>query len=64
LPHHYTKDVTEAPFWCNRCGRETQHRVFDGRLAHCLEHSAQEFTKAQLKKREKQEKEKREPKLF
>lgn len=64
MPHHYPKDTTEAPYWCKTCGRTTQHRVFDGRLAHCLEHHAQEFTKAQLKRKEQAEKEKREPKLF
>ena len=64
MPHHYPKDTTEAPYYCSRCGRPTQHRVFDGRLAHCLEHQSQQFTKAQLKRKEQQEKEKREPKLF
>ena len=64
MPFHFPKATTEAPWFCKKCGRETQHRVFDGRLAHCLEHSVQEFTKAQLKRREQEEKKKREPELF
>ena len=64
MPHHFQKYIHEAPAWCNTCARETNHRVFDGRLAHCLEHKAQELTKDQQRRRERQEKEAREPKLF
>jgi hypothetical protein len=64
VPHHYTRNTTEAYAWCNRCDRETRHHVSDGRLAHCLEHEAPMLTKDQQRRREKQEQEARAPKLF
>jgi hypothetical protein len=64
MPHHFQKNIDEAPAYCNKCQRETRHRVFDGRLAHCLEHQAQPLTKAQIKRREEAEKEKQNPRLF
>jgi hypothetical protein len=69
MPHHFPKDTTEAPWWCKTCNRETQHRVFDGRIAHCLEHEFKGYkgsnmTREQYERKEKQEKEKKNPKLF
>lgn len=45
MPHHFTKNTVEAKFWCDPCGRETIHRVDDGRRGPCL---------VCLEKREKQ----------
>lgn len=68
MPHHFTKDTTEAPYWCKKCGRSTQHRVFGGRLAHCLEHGpdvdAEGRSKKQAAAQKKREKEKQNPRLF
>jgi len=68
MPHHYPKATTEAPYWCNTCNRTTQHRVFDGRLAHCLENGpkvdADGLSKSQAKKRAKVAKERQNPRLF
>jgi hypothetical protein len=36
MPHHFTKTTVEASFWCNPCGRDTMHRVDDGRRGPCL----------------------------
>jgi hypothetical protein len=54
--------------WCNTCGRSTLHRVFDRRLAHCLEHGpkvdANGLSKSQAKRREQAAKEEKNPRLF
>lgn len=36
MPEHFTKSTVEAKFWCNKCARETIHRVHDGRRGACL----------------------------
>jgi len=68
MPHHYRKDVTEAYEWCKTCNKLTLHAVFDRRLAHCKEHEhpglVDGMTKAQRKKRDEQEKDKKNPRLF
>ena len=64
MGHHYRRDITEAPAWCNKCNRETRHHVSDRRLAHCLQHEVQQYTKAQLKRLKEQEKKKQNPTLF
>lgn len=68
MSHHYTKATTEAMEWCSVCDRTTLHKVFDGRLAHCLEHGpkvdANGLTKAQAKRRERIATERRNPRLF
>lgn len=67
MPHHFQKWVTEAEVWCNKCERITKHSVSDGRLGRCIEHSVGDkdgLSVAQRKRREQQEKEKREPKLW
>jgi hypothetical protein len=64
MPHHYTKDTTSAPAWCNHCWRNTQHSVSDGRLGRCMEHAAPYLSKAQEAKLKKQQKERINPRLF
>jgi hypothetical protein len=61
----------EAEAWCARCGKATLHRVDHpvkggGRLGPCIDpnHPVQELSKAQQKRRDQEEKDKREPKLF
>jgi hypothetical protein len=36
MAYHFTKSTIEASFWCNKCGRETMHRVDSGRRGPCL----------------------------
>ena len=55
MSEHYTKKTTEVPAWCNKCNRNTQHRVAGGRLLHCLEHLVQHRTKAQQKRERKRQ---------
>ncbi len=67
MPHHFRKDVTEAYEFCKTCNKLTLHFVSDGRLGRCKEHSvgdADGLSKEQRKRRDEQEKEKREPRLF
>lgn len=64
MPEHYTKNCIADTAWCNKCKRRTLHAVDNKRLGHCLEHKAQEFTKAQQKRIEEQARDKREPRLF
>lgn len=66
-PFHYTKDVTEAYEWCKACNKLTLHFVSGGRLGRCKEHGVggeDGLSVAQRKRKEQQEKEQREPKLF
>lgn len=37
MPEHYTKDTVQAAARCNPCGKQTMHRIDDGRLGPCLE---------------------------
>ncbi len=39
MPEHFTKNTLTATVWCNKCGRNTDHRIDDGRRGPCLEHS-------------------------
>lgn len=39
MPEHYTRNTLTATCWCNKCGRNTEHRIDDGRRGPCLEHS-------------------------
>lgn len=67
MPHHFQKSITETTEWCNKCERLTTHIVSDGRLGRCKEHSvgdADGLSVAQRKRKEQQEKDRREPKLF
>lgn len=68
-PAHYTKETTEAMYWCNTCGRETMHYVWDRRLANCKEHefkgvNGTGMTQKQFKKKQQQEFEAKNPSLF
>jgi hypothetical protein len=68
VSHHFTKDTTEAYEWCKPCNRLTKHRVYDGRLAHCLEHgpkaNAEGLSKRQAVRKAVAEYEKNNPRLF
>ncbi len=64
MPEHYTQATESVTRWCNRCGRPTQHAVSSGRPGRCLEHQVQELTQAQVKRREQQAREARQPRLF
>ena len=65
MPEHYTRNTESVTAWCNVCRRETQHRVDGGRRGPCLEHEAKRaLTRAQEKRREKLEQERKNPKLF
>jgi hypothetical protein len=37
MGEHYTRNAFECTAWCNRCRRDTQHRVDGGRRGPCLE---------------------------
>lgn len=68
MPHHFAKHVTEAYVFCNTCHKLTLHFVSDGRQGPCKEHEhpglVNGMTKKQRERKEQQEKEKREPRLF
>lgn len=34
---HFPKNTVEAACWCDSCGRETPHRIDDGRRGPCLD---------------------------
>jgi hypothetical protein len=36
MPEHYTKNTVSASFWCNKCGKETSHRVDGNRRGPCI----------------------------
>jgi hypothetical protein len=36
MPHHFTKTTVSATFWCNKCGKDTHHRVDYGRRGPCM----------------------------
>jgi hypothetical protein len=69
LSEHYTKATTETLNWCSHCGRHTKHSVSGGRLGRCMEHEFIGYknsglTKQQYQKRERDARDRREPKLF
>jgi len=75
MSEHYPRGQIEAEAWCPQCQRITLHRVAHppagqkggGRLGPCIDPAhppVPEFTKAQKKRREREAKERREPKLF
>jgi hypothetical protein len=37
MPQHYTRATTEVSVYCNRCRKETMHRVDDRKRGPCLE---------------------------
>jgi hypothetical protein len=74
MGEHYRRGQTEAESWCARCRRFTLHRVDHpvppakggGRLGPCLDakHPALGLSKDQQKRRDRQERERQQPKLF
>jgi len=56
MPEHYTKNTEECTAWCNKCHRNTQHRVDGGRRVPCLEHEAPELSLAQIRRQKAAEK--------
>jgi hypothetical protein len=68
MAEHYTRGTLEATRYCNTCCRPTQHKVSDGRLAHCLEHAPKTdgdgYSKKQAADRKRRERERMNPKLF
>lgn len=36
MTQHFTKNTVEAPFYCGKCGKSTQHRICGGRKGPCL----------------------------
>jgi hypothetical protein len=36
MPHHFTKNTTQAEAYCPTCNKNTPHAVFDGRLGRCM----------------------------
>ena len=73
MSEHLTESAihTVVTAWCNVCSRHTRRIAYrDAVGAHackpgpCLEHQAQEYTKAQIERRKKEEEEKRQPSLF
>jgi hypothetical protein len=37
MSQHFTRSTVSAAFYCNKCARETQHRIDDRRRGPCLE---------------------------
>jgi ribosomal protein L44E len=71
MPEHYTRNTLEATCWCNKCGKDTQHRVDDGRRGPCLDCIKRreveiefERIKKGIEEEEKAESERQQPKLF
>jgi len=36
MPHHYPKSTVQADYFCRKCGKNTPHYVYDGRLGRCM----------------------------
>jgi hypothetical protein len=36
MKEFFTKSTVEAQCWCNRCGKQTIHRIDNGRKGACL----------------------------
>ena len=36
MTEHFTRNTVSASFFCNKCGRFTQHRIDDARKGPCL----------------------------
>jgi hypothetical protein len=37
MSQHFTRRTVSAAAYCNKCGKQTQHRIDDRRLGPCLE---------------------------
>lgn len=64
MTEHYTRNTLEVTAWCNRCARQTQHRVDAGRQGPCLEHTAPELTQEQKRRRDREARARLQPPLF
>jgi ribosomal protein L44E len=64
MSEHYSKMTKAATTYCKKCGRQTMHRVDNGRLGSCLEQHFDGLSAAQRKQREKREIEDQQPKLL
>lgn len=74
MGEHYPAGQKEAEAWCARCRRFTLHRVDHpvppakggGRLGPCIDkdHPPLGLSRAQLKRKEKSEKDAQNPRLF
>jgi hypothetical protein len=53
----FLRSTEYCEVFCSTCSRTTRHTVSDGRRGRCLEHDAPKFSKAQLRRRELQERE-------
>lgn len=36
MSEHFTRLTVSAAAWCGKCGKQTQHRVDNGRLGPCI----------------------------
>ena len=36
MTEHYTRNTFEVSVWCNKCRKDTPHRVLGGKLAYCI----------------------------
>jgi len=61
---HETKSTTAVAGWCNACRKQTLHRVSGKRRGACMEHEAAGLLKEQERRRAKEEREEREPRLL
>lgn len=64
MSHHFTQNTESITRWCGQCGKMTQHSVSGGRVGLCMEHDAPLYSKAQLRRREIQERDRQAPRLF
>jgi len=37
MAEHYTRNTETATAWCQKCGRNTEHRVDGGRRGPCID---------------------------
>jgi hypothetical protein len=37
MTQHFTRLTVSAAFYCGKCGKQTQHRIDNGRKGPCLE---------------------------
>jgi hypothetical protein len=37
MTQHFTRNTVSAPFYCGKCGKQTQHRIDSGRKGPCLD---------------------------
>jgi len=64
MAEHYTKATEAISKWCDTCRRLTEHAVSSGRIGRCKEHAAAALSRKQQRQLEKQERERRQPRLF